>query len=163
MEEYKEQTRKELEESYASEAEETNQDNLWSTIVDNCTQLKDFSDEMIAQEISNLTIENEEYAGYFGMTAEEFIEEYYGMTMEEAAKTTLLNQCVQDLLIEAEGIEVTEEEYQEELQSYVDEAGYESEEEVLEYYTEDEIKEDLLYTKLMTTLMSYTTVTEETE
>ena len=160
VDEYREQTRQELEDSYNSEAEQAVQDDLWNMIVENCTQLKDFPQDIIDQEVANLTAENEEWAGYFGMEVEDFIEEYYGLSLEDYAQETLMNQYVQDLLVEAEGLTVTDEEYQAEIQTYIDDYGYEDEEEIMEYYTEDEIRSDLLYSKLMTNLLNYTNVVE---
>ncbi len=160
VEEYREQTRQELEDSYNSEVEQTVENDLWNKIVDNCTQIKDFPQDVIDQEVTNLTAENEEWAGYFGMDVDDFIEEYYGMSLEDYAQSTLLSQCVQDLLVEAEGLTVTDEEYQAEIQSYIDDYGYEDEDEIMEYYTEDELRSDILYNKLMNNLLSYTNVVE---
>lgn len=160
VEEYKEQTRKELEDSYKSEAEQTLQDDLWKKVVENCTQKKEFSQDIIDQEKNNQIAENEEWAGYFGMDVEDFIKEYYGMSLEDYAKESLKKRCVEDLLVEAEGLSVSDEEYEAELQSYVDEYGYEDKNEVLEYYTEDEIRSEILYNKLMKKLIGYANIVE---
>ena len=160
VEEYREQTRKELEDSYNSEADQTVQDDLWNMVLENCTQKKDFPQDIVDQEVQNLTIENEEWAGYFGMEVADFIQEYYGISMEDYAKQTLVSQCVQELLVEQEGITVSDEEYDAEIQSFIDDYGYEDEAEIMEYYTEDEIRSDLLYSKLMTTLLGYSNIVE---
>ena len=47
-----------------------------------------------------------------------------------------------------------------EIQIFIDEYGFEDEAEIMEYYTEDEIRSDILYTKLMETLMSENNVVE---
>ncbi|MCD8021009.1 MAG: trigger factor [Clostridiales bacterium] len=163
VDEYKEQLREELEESYASESEDQVQDDLWNAIVDNSKQLQAFSDEMIAQEANNIILENEEWAYYFSMDTEEFIEEYYGTDVETYAEECLKNQCILDLLVEAEEITVTDDEYDAEIQLFIDDYGYEDEDEILEYYTEDEIYSEIVYTKLMTNLLSYTNVVETTD
>ena len=62
--------------------------------------------------------------------------------------------------MEAEGLTVSDEEYQNEIQIFIDEYGFEDEAEIMEYYTEDEIRSDILYTKLMETLMSENNVVE---
>lgn len=160
LEEYKKQTREELEESAESEAQETNEQSMWEAVVANCKQIKEFPQDIVDQEVANLTAENEEWADYFGMGVEEFIEEYYAMSMEEYAKDTLKKQCVQDLLVEAEGLTVTDKEYEAEIQTYIDDYGYEDKDEIMEYYTEDEIRSELLLNKLLDNLMSYTTITK---
>ena len=160
VEEYKKQTRKELEESAQIEAQDTNEQNMWEQVVANCKQIKEFPQDIVDQEVANLTAENEEWASYFGMDVEEFIEEYYAMSLEEYAKDTLKKQCVQDLLVKAENLSVTDQEYKDEIQIYIDDYGYEDEDEILEYYTEDEIRNELLMYKLLDKLMSYTTIKE---
>lgn len=160
LEEYREQVREELESSAVEEAEQTNQDTLWNQIVDNAEQIKEFPDDIIEQEVANIETENEEMATYLGLSVSEFIEEYYVMTLEEYAQDNLKKQCVQDLLVEAENIEVTDEDVDEEIQYYIDQLGYESEEDVLETISEDELRSELEYTKLMEALMEETTVTE---
>lgn len=160
VDEYREQTRKELEESVQEEAQQTNEETMWETVVSNCKQIKEFPQDIIDQEVANLTVENEEWASYFGMDVEEFIEEYYAMSMEEYAKDSLKRQCVQDLLVKEENLSVTDEEYEAEIETYINDYGYEDEDEIMEYYTEDEIRSELLLYKLLDKLMSYTTVTE---
>lgn len=162
VDEYREQTRQELQDSYNSETEQQVQDDLWNMILENAKQKKEFPQDIVDQEVANMTAENEEWAGYFGMEVEDFIQEYYGMSLEDYAKQTLISQCVQDLLVKEEGLTVTDDEYQAEIQSFIDDYGYEDEDEIMEYYTEDEIRSDILYSKLMTNLLSYTNVVETT-
>ena len=155
---YRKQTKEELENTYSSDAEETAQQDLLVQIEDSSTMKKEFTDAMIQQEINNLKVQNAEYAEYFGMEVEDFLEQSSGMTLEECAKDTLKMQCVQELLLEAEEIEVTDEEYDEELSQMMSEGGYTSKEDFLEYYPEEDMRSDIAYQKLMEKLMSYTTV-----
>lgn len=161
--EYREQLRQELQESYESEAEMDLQDELWSAIMSNSRQKKAFPKDIVEQEKKNQVIQNEEGASYFGMETEEFIEEYYGMNLDDYVKDVLKQRCVQDLLVEAEKLSVTDEEFKQEIQNYINDYGYEDEEEVMEYYTEEEIKSDMLYNKLMASLLNYANVVESTE
>ena len=159
---YRKQTKDELENTYSSDAEETAQQDLLVQIEDSSTMKKEFTDAMIQQEINNLKVQNAEYAEYFGMEVEDFLEQSSGMTLEECAKDTLKMQCVQELLLEAEEIEVTDEEYEEELSQMMSEGGYTSKEDFLEYYPEEDMRSDIAYQKLMEKLMSYTTVKQTT-
>ncbi len=160
LEEYREEIRTELETDNEDEVREDAEADLWEAITDNCKQLKGFEDDLLDQEMNNLLLENEEWASYFEMETQEFIEEYYGMTLEEYAEENLKYECILDLLVEAEDITVTDEEYDEEIALFISDYGYEDEEEIMEYYTEDEIRSDILYTKLMDTLMDYTNLVE---
>lgn len=158
LKEYKKQVRDELISDKKTEAEQTNQDTLWNQIMENATQLKEFPEDIVKQEVSNVKTENKEMAEYFGMSVNDFIEQYYEMSLEDYAKDCLKKQCVQDLLVEEEQIKVTDEDVDKEIQSYIDELGYESKKEVLQSISEEEIRSELTYTKLVTTLMKNTTV-----
>lgn len=156
--EYREATRKELEESAESDAMQLAQEDAMDQIIAGSKQKKEFTEEMIEQEKNNLLLGNEEYASYFGMTAEEYIEESYGKSLEESAQYSLKQQCVFDLLLEAENIEITDKEYEEGRENIAAEMGLESGEELEEYYSEDSIRSEMMYTKLIDRIMSYTTV-----
>ena len=80
------------------------------------------------------------------------------MSVTDYAKDCLKKQCVQDLLVEKENVEVTDKDVEEEIQTYIDDYGYESKKDVLETISEDDLKSQLLYTKLITKLMKNTTV-----
>lgn len=155
---YRKQVREELEDTKKTEAEQTNEETLWSKIKENATQIKDFPDDIVQTEISNITVENEDWAEYFGLSLEEYIEQYYEMSLTDYAKDTLKDQCIQDLLVEAEGIEVSDQDIEDEIQTYMDDYGYESKEEILEVMSEDDIRSDIEYTQLMEKLMKETTV-----
>ena len=158
VKEYKKQVRDSLVSDKKSEAEQTNQETLWNKIMDNATQLKDFSEADIKKEVSNIKIENKEMAGYFGMSVSDFIEQYYEMSLEDYAKENLKKQCVQDLLLKENSIEITDADVDEEIQYYIDELGYKDKKEVLSAISEDEIHSELQYTKLMDALMKETTI-----
>lgn len=158
VKEYKNQVREELIEDKKSEAQQNNEDALWTKIMDNATQLKDFPEDAIKQETENIKIENKEMAEYFGMSVNDFIEQYYEMSLEEYAKDSLKRQCVQDLLVKAKNVQVTDEEFNKEVQYYIDELGYENKKDVLSTMSEEEIRSELLYTNLMTALLKDTKI-----
>ena len=97
-------------------------------------------------------------AGYFGMSVSDFIEQYYEMSLEDYAKENLKKQCVQDLLLKENSIEITDADVDEEIQYYIDELGYKDKKEVLSAISEDETHSELQYTKLMDALMKETTI-----
>ena len=160
LKQYKKQVRDELMSEKKSEAEQTNQETLWNKIMDNATQLKDFSDTDIKQELKNIKAENKEMAEYFGMSVSDFIQQYYEMSLEDYAKENLKKQCVQDLLLKENKVEVTDADIEKEIKYYIDELGYENKKAVLEAIPEEEIRSELEFTKLMDVLMKNTTIQE---
>lgn len=160
LKQYKKQVRDELISEKKSEAEQTNQETLWNKIMDNATQLKDFSDADIKQELKNIKAENKEMAEYFGMSVSDFIQQYYEMSLEDYAKENLKKQCVQDLILKENKVEVTDADIEKEIKYYIDELGYENKKAVLEAIPEKEIRSELEFTKLMDVLMKNTTIQE---
>lgn len=160
VKEYKKQVKSDLISDKKSEAEQTNQETLWNKIMDNATQLKEFSEADIKQEVKNIKAENKEMAEYFGMSVSDFIQQYYEMSLEDYAKENLKKQCVQDLLLKENNIEVTDADVDKEIQYYIDELGYENKKEVLAAMSETQIRSELQYNKLMDALMKDTTIKE---
>ena len=85
-------------------------------------------------------------------------EEVYESIFEKLEKENLKKQCVQDLLLKENSIEITDADVDEEIQYYIDELGYKDKKEVLSAISEDEIHSELQYTKLMDALMKETTI-----
>ena len=158
LKEYKQQVRKDLISDKKTEAQQNNEDALWTKIMENVTQIKEFPEDAVKQEVKNVKIENKEMAEYFGMSVSDFIEQYNDMSIEEYAKDSLKRQCVQDLLVEAKNVTVTDEELNKEIQYYIDELGYKDKKDVLDTMPEEEIRSELLYTNLMTALLKDTTI-----
>lgn len=157
--EYREQIRAELESTAEDEAEGADQLALWEKIMDSSKMKKDFTAEMIEQEKNNIMIENEEWAGYFDMDMDSFIQEYYGMSLDDYAAYSLKEQCVTDLILKEEGITLSDDEYKEKVAALMNEYAMESEDELYEYYSEDSLKEEFLSDKMYEVLMSENTFT----
>ena len=159
VEEYKKDVRTTLEEAAQTEFDDTSREKLWKLIVDNATLKKEFSKDMINQEIENIKIENQEVAEYyFGMSVEDYIKETTGMSLEDYAKFSLKQQCVQDLLVKKENITITKEEIQKEMETIATESGLEKAEDIKEYYSEDDIRSGLIVKKLLEKISASSTI-----
>lgn len=150
LEEFKQQTKQDLQTEAEDSAEAEDQQALWEQIEKNAKQIKDFPEDVIKEGVEKEQETVDEYAGYMGLEPDEFIKENYGdVTLEEYVKDNLFAQCIKDLIVEEQGITVSQEEYEEELSTYVDGESFTSEEEVLEYMGGEEyVIEWLLYDKL---------------
>ena len=156
VEDYKKDVRKSLEEQADEEAEDLAREELWKKVVNNAKQKKDFTQDMINQELENVKAESQEVAEfYYGMTVEEFVKETNNMTMEEYANYSLKSQCVEDLLMAEENIEITDEDLQEEMKSIAEESGLDSVDEVTEIYSTEEIRSNLVAKRLNEKLLEY--------
>ena len=156
VEEYREALREELEENAETNADDENEYALWELVVANSKQIADFPEDAIAMEKENVMNSTLEEASYYGVELgeteeeiDEFFQENYDTTLDEYVQDDLLRECVFDLLVEKEGIEVSEDEIDELIQEEMEYGGYDSEEEVLEYTSRDDFKEQILYDKVM--------------
>ena len=97
------------------------------------TTVKEYPDGKVEEMKKQLKTSIESYIGQLGMTMEQYLtsqnmtEDDYDKQMEETAKNDVKNQIVYNAIAQAEGIEVTDEAYQTELQTYLTNYGAESE------------------------------------
>ena len=153
--EYRKEVRKDLEDDAQYYADMNAVEKIWQEVVNNATQIKDFTDEMLAQQKENVMITASEEAMYNEMTAEEYIKENHNMTIDEYAQYSLKAQCVQELLLNKENVTVTDEEVEQEMKNLAEENQLESVDEVSDYYSKDYIRDSILQQKLYDILMRY--------
>ena len=103
------------------------------------------------------------------MTLADFTEMMMGRTLEQfnqdveaAAQTTLRQEMLLTAIAQIEGIEISEEEYEEGLEMYTTQYGFESEEAFLEANSEEVVREALLQNKVMQFLLDNAVITEAT-
>lgn len=130
---------------------------IWTEIEKVC---KVNADTLPQEEVDFVYNENvtyyQEYAEYYGTTLESFLKTYYGVTVEDFEKSMKENaqEYVSQMLIvyaiaKAEGIEITDEEYQAGLEEYYESAGYTSAQQMEEDLGKTSIENRLLYEKVM--------------
>lgn len=156
LKEYRESIREDLEAQAEEGAEENNQSALWDMVVKNSKQIKDFPQDMVDKEIQNTIAYEREWSSYFGLDmgeTDEEIEEYfqsnYETSVEQFAKDSLFSQCVLALIVEKEGLEPTEKEIDKMIQDEMDANDYESVEDVYEYLTREDARDQLIQERVM--------------
>ncbi len=156
--EFEEYIRSYLADYKASSAEAADQDTVWQQVMDNAT-ITQLPQDKVDEEVEAMYAAYEEYAGYYGMTMEDFLEQS-GMTEEDFraemttyAEETVSRQLVFYAIVEAEGLTISDEEYAEQAQTMADDYGYESVEAMEEALGQDVLKEDMLWTKALAVVM----------
>ncbi len=108
---------------------------------------------------------NEYYASMYGMELQEFLD-VFGID-EETKKTDIEANVNQELVIgaiaQAEGIDCTEKEIEEYVESIYMDYGYESAEAFFEEYSKEEIGYDLIYQKVSELLYEHARFSEKSE
>gem|GEM_PF-4022189 len=126
---------------------------IWDTVVDNATVVS-YDSEDLAELVTEYS-EYQEYIIYYstGYTLEEYLEAV-GMTedeftaeMEASAKEELKERMVVEAIAEAEGIEISDTEYDELMEEYAGNYGYDSVEAFSSYYS-SLTEEDFLFSMI---------------
>ena len=167
-EEYKESIRKELEESAAAQMDYNAQYEILQQVVENASvdgypeealnynmwRVRDYYEQI--SEMSGISLED--MLAYYGMTEEDF-----DVMVEKTAQEGLAQSLVLTAVAEAEGLEVTDEEYEDGLLRYTEIQGYETAEELVAEYGENYIRNSLMQEKAMDFLRENATVVTEKE
>ena len=141
-------------ESAQNEIDNTNRDLVWSKIIENATTIQ--IPEQQLNYVYNYFVEDIEYymSYYASMGLEVTFDQmlsYYGFSsadeLKEYAKEVVFSDLVVYAVIQAENLEITDEEYAALIAELVESAG-KTEAEVVEYYGgEEAIKESMLFDK----------------
>ncbi|MCD8125048.1 MAG: hypothetical protein LUE23_08445 [Lachnospiraceae bacterium] len=97
------------------------------------------------------------YAEMFGMERSDLVSDD---DLAAAAENEVCTLLVIQVIAEAEGLELTEEEYAEYIEESLDDYGVESEEELYEYYEEDDIRAEALREKVCEFILDNSTLVE---
>lgn len=156
----KEDVKKQLQEEQAMNAEYDSEEALWDQIIANCTQIKDFPEDKVNQEVEAQHFMIDDFIQFEEMTEEEYCKQYLGgLSVEDYVKKNLIRECAQKLIAEAEGIAVTHKDVTESLEQFVDGDDYATIDDVIDAMGgEDTVKEELLATKIDDLLMKENTL-----
>lgn len=159
---YKEGTKKSLEETNASSAKSTAEADLLQMVVDN-SEISDCPAFMYNMNYNALCQSYASYAQYFSTDLEGYLS-MSGSTMEDL-KTQAIGMTMQTLAIEAlvkdAGIDITDEQFDANLQTYVDEYNFPDKEAVLKAYTREELLFDMRRDVAIDYLYENNTVTQK--
>lgn len=147
--EYRDSIREELEADAIQEADDIAQNAIAQKVIENCTYEGDIDEEIADTVAYWKDYYDNMYLSYYGMDAATLFGMYYGWSAEEYDQFmqdqytfTIKYSRTLDKIAEAEGFEVSEEEYEKKFEEYFfDYYGFETKEEVLEAITQEEIDE----------------------
>lgn len=148
---YEAAIREELQTSNETNAENTKRSNLIQTIIDSSEF--DVADSDLQTLKDSLSENYSYYASLYGMETEDFIESYYGTTLDELALYQLQSVLTVNAITEDAGLSLSDEEYQSGLEELAEQYGYESTDEFVEAYGEENIQASLLYDKTIDYVM----------
>jgi trigger factor len=147
-----------IRENLEAQAQEDAESNLEYDLISLFLENSEFEiqDSDVELYIDEMMSEYQTYATYYGMELEEFLESYVGTTedelremMRETAEFRVKMTLSFHEIAEQEGITISDEEYQEQLNTLAEEYEYESAEAVEEAYSEAMIREQMVQEKVI--------------
>lgn len=155
VEEYKKEIKKKLKEQNQENADISLQNAVWNEVIAN-SEVKKYPKEDVKEETDNLKKMYVQMAEYNGLEFKDFLEQSMnGMTeeqfdeqAEEAAKSTVKQKLAVKLIAEKEKLDLSEKEYDKEIEQYAKDYGFESSDAIKEAIDEDVLKNDILMTKV---------------
>ena len=128
---------------------------LLKMAVENASVKSEIPQEYVQAKVARMLINVQDYAEAYNMDLDSFLEQYMGMTKDEyntqsveyakdAAKESLVIRAIAD----AEGISVSDEEMQKAIDEYVEQYGYEDEEDFKSQTNMDDFEEYILTSKV---------------
>lgn len=166
---YKESIRQYLQENYESSRDSQIKSELLAQI-DASSTIKDYPQEMIDYGMTNLQNAYKQMAAMYDMEYADMLSSYFGMTEEEfdeqallAVQQNLKAEMYLKAIAEAEGMELSEEEYEEACQRYADTYGYETVDDLKAAYDEATIRISALQDKVLNFIQENAVIEEVAE
>lgn len=153
-EDYRKYVKEDLQSTADKENESSAKEDLMAQAVENA-EISGTSDDLYNLYYNQMTKDYTSYAQQWGMTLENFLSSFMGMD-EESFKDYVLDQ-VYDIQVAiaiaiAEDLEVSDDEYNENLSKYAEDYGWDSKDELEEAYTKDYLKNNMTRDKVLTFL-----------
>ncbi len=165
VDEYKALVKKDLEEQSNEAAKQQMMSAAWNTVFSNCTVIK-YPEKEVAEAEQEMKDYYQEYAETYQMELADFLE-MAGMTEEEFnkeatsyAQNSVAEEMVMYAITRKEGIEISNAEYKEGAQEYVDSLGFENIAALEEEYTKETIESSLLWEKFFEFLLDKANIVE---
>ena len=143
---------------YIKQSKSENLNEIYALIAENST-LKHYTKEQLKQQEDIEIAYIESAAKMNDMDLEDYKSNILGIDtstdgayeqyIEDSAVATLKSDKIIEAIAEKEGVSISDEEYQEYVANAVSYYGYESEEELLDVYSEEQMKNDMLYNKVL--------------
>lgn len=127
------------------------------------SEFGEYDEDMYDQMYNEILESYNSYAEMFGMELSDLLSSFYGMT-EDDLKTEAENYmhlyAVEMAIAEEQNLSVSEEEYEEGLARYTEEAGYDSSDDLVSDYGEESLRFWILEEKIQNYLYEHASITE---
>ncbi|MFW5646225.1 MAG: FKBP-type peptidyl-prolyl cis-trans isomerase [Acetivibrio ethanolgignens] len=128
------------------------EDAVWKTAIENAT-VKEYPESEMENAYTNMENYYKNMAGYYQMEYADFLaqlstsEDTFREDLKEAAQASVKEKLVALAIVETEGLEISDKEYEEKTAEYVKNYGFESKEAMIKAVTEEALMEQMLMEK----------------
>lgn len=169
VDDYRSNITKELEEQKVASQRSQEINDLY-TLLYSGTTINGYPEDVVNFRVNQMKAFYEDLAAQSDMEFADFLSQNFGMTeddFDEQAPMVVEQGMVQELLLlgvaESEDMTITDEEYEESLDRYVESTGAESREALLEQYTERDIRRSILMDKALDFMVENAVVVDASE
>lgn len=152
VEEYRKIIKENLEAANAENAVAEYENNVYMEFLKNCS-IDKYPEDEVKSVSEDITASYGMLASMYGMETEEFVKEFFNLTIEEMAKEQVLYRNALLKVAELEKIELTDKDYEEKTASLAEEYGYENADDYIKDYEEQRgegsLRTSLLQDKVM--------------
>ena len=154
VKEYKEEVRKDLEESKQENYDSQLQAAAWDAVLESA-EITSYPEDKVEEYTDMLMSQYETYAEQSGMELEEMLETYYQMSLDDfkeqaktAAQESIKQELVAEVIAEEEHLEPSDKELDEEFQKLAEDYGYEDVDALREVADDDTLKSIVLQNRV---------------
>ena len=165
VDEYKEGVRSKLEADAKQSAQEVLKNTAWSTVLEN-SEVKEYPEEDVDKAVEAYKKLNENYVKEAGMEMSDFLkaqgmsEEDYEEDCQQYAESKVEQNLIVQGIMDAEGLSLDDDDIQTLKDELLSEYGYESFDQLVAYYGEQEVNESLALMRVERFIVDNATVNE---
>ena len=169
VDEYREEIRSQIEENTEASIDSELESSVQSALMDN-VEIKKYPEDRVEELTQQMTDYYTQLAGMYGLELGEFVETYMQMSeddfnaqIDESVRQGVALEEALKLIAEKRHLEPTDEEYEEGMAEYAEQAGYDDVDEYTEQVGEDELKAAVLRDKVTDYLVDNCIQVEQTD
>lgn len=143
VEAYREYVKGEVQSAIDESVESAKKQAVLTKLQDNCEVLG-YPEDYVATKTEDFSKSISFYAMMQGLSNDEYCQKNYNMSFDDYVKKAVVQELIFQLIVEQEGLTITEYDYKGDLQAFADKMGYSDKSTFVEKYGKDKIVKNML-------------------
>ncbi len=158
FEEYRQSIKSELQESIDSDLASAVNDKVMAAVQKN-VEVISVPEDYLTQKKDSFNTSISFYATMYGMTVEEYCQDRYGVSLEEYAKNSIVQEFIMQKIIQLENISIDEYTYKGDLESFANTQGFTNKDSFVEKYGKDVVVKGMALQKATNVVIDSANIT----